>query len=382
MSNFIHQIYSLQYKGREKTLSQWRLLRNIFSGRKNPQIDAKAFTPEKVLFVLTGLLGDSVMSIPAIMAARQLWRNSHFAMLGKKHNCELLSACPMIDEFYVCNADPFSLRNSNELKNLKNWLNTQKFDLAIILLGDHSAHLLAKAKIPVRVGVKNRPMQPFLTHTYDIGSPQTWGAAERLNALRCLNYEVEHIEPRLWVQQRARETAREKLAKLGLKKAISFVVVHPFGSEPRKWWNLDKIPAAAEILTRKYGLETILLGGKETVSAVPANLKNSVIDTTGQFDIQELMAVIDESKVVITTDSGPFHIAGALGKPIIGLFRERSPELAGQYSTAAVIFGENEQCGKQCGWDFCRAVPCRQLSSISVSDVANAFSNTFAASND
>ncbi|HEX8638283.1 MAG TPA: glycosyltransferase family 9 protein [Pyrinomonadaceae bacterium] len=381
MPKLIDRLHLLQYKGREKAVTQIRLFQNLFSQQVMPQIDAATFAPKRVLFVLTGLLGDSVMSVPAIVAARKLWKDAHLTLLGKSHNCELLSGCPLIDEFYVCNADPFSLRNSAEIRNLQKWLADQKFDLAIILLGDHTARLLSKAKIPVRIGVKGRPFECFLTHTYDIGSPQTWGAAERLNALRCLNYEIEHLSPQLWVREEARKTAREKLANLGLEKSRSFVAVHPFGSEPRKWWNLEKIAPTAEILKQNYGLETVLLGGRETVSAVSANLKKSVIDTTGQFDIQELMAVIDESKAVITTDSGPFHLAGALGKPIVGLFRERSPQLAGQYATADVIFGQDEECIKQCGWDFCRTIPCRQLSDISAANVELTVKSIFAVSN-
>jgi ADP-heptose:LPS heptosyltransferase len=369
-------IYNAQFRARRWAIGKY------YGLRRTSEKDVEAnFAPRKILFVLTGLLGDSVMSIPAIIAAKHLWKDAHITLLCKKHNRELLAACPFIDDFYVFAPDPMSLRNKREIGELQKWLNESNFDLSVILLGDQFAHLLAKAKIPVRVGVRGDVLEPCLTHAYDIGSPQTWGSAERLNALRCLDYEIEHVKPQLWVEKSARVSTRDKLANLGLKNSRSYVVVHPFGSEPRKWWNLDKIPAAAEILKQKFDLDTVLIGGKETIPAIPAHLNESVINTAGQFNIQELTAVLDDAKVVVTTDSGPFHIAGALNKPIIGLFRERSPQLAGQNLSADVIFGDDAECRKQCGWNFCRTIPCCQLSNISVADVARAFEKVLSAAN-
>lgn len=362
--NLLNYIYKAQFNTR-----RW-LIGRYYRFHPSPRIIIRAdFAPRKILIVMTGLIGDSVMSVPAIIAARNLWKDARITLLCKKHNHELLAACPHIDDFYELAADPMSLRNRDEIGKLQKWLNDSKFDLSIILLGDQFAHMLAKAKIPVRVGVKGDMLEPCLTYTYDIGSPRTWSAPERLNALRSLGYRIEHIKPQLWVNNEARERAHRKLADLGLKNGSRSIVLHPFGSEERKWWNLDKIPQTAEVLRQNFELDTILVGGKEIVPFVSSDVRKSVIDTTGKLDIQELMAVIDESKAVITTDSGPFHIAGALNKPIIGLFRSRSPELADQYSTANVILGENEQCQSRCGWNFCQAIPCRQLSSISVDSV-------------
>ncbi len=108
-------LYNSQYKIRE-----W-MIGNYF---RRFQFDSSIsippdFQPKKVLFVLNGLLGDSVMSVPAIVKARELWNDAHFALLGRSHNCELLSACPSINEFYENNTDPFSLRKSKDVRRLQ-----------------------------------------------------------------------------------------------------------------------------------------------------------------------------------------------------------------------------------------------------------------------
>jgi ADP-heptose:LPS heptosyltransferase len=96
-----------------------------------------------------------------------------------------------------------------------------------------------------------------------------------------------------------------------------------------------------------------------------------VTDTTGAFSVQELMAVIEGASIVITTDSGPFHMAGALGRPTLGLFRASRPEHAELYSTARVVMESHPDCA-DCRWNSCQASPCRQMAAVTSSRVLDA----------
>lgn len=329
-------------------------------------LNVRPFEPREILFVLAGLIGDSVMSLPAIIEARRIWPKARITVLGKKHNRELIAACSFFDEFYECNADPFSLRKSDDIKKLEKWLAEKNFDASFILLGDQYAHLLARAGIPVRVGVKGSPLHNCLTHTYNIGSPRTWGSNERVNALRSLGYSVAETAPKLSVSDEATQSGREKLAALGLDACSEYAVLHPFGSSRRQWWKLEEAESLAANLMEQHGLQTVLIGG-ECESRIAKD--TAVIDTTGQLTLPELLAVIHGSRVVITTDSGPFHIAGALRRPIVGMFRSTRPEHARQYETAKVVLGENDRCMRVCRWDSCENETCRQMENISVDEL-------------
>ncbi len=358
MGSFRALIYKSQYELRQRV----EALRSFRSGTVS-----LAGTPKQVLFVLSGLLGDSVMSLPAIAAARGLWPEARITVLGKTHNRELLRADPNLDEFYVCDADPFSLRRSAEIARLRSWLAEQRFDVAIILLGDQFAHLLARAGIPVRVGVKDTILEPCLTHAYEIGSPREWGTRERLNCLRVLGAEVTDRVPKLYVDAEAADTAASKLSERGLSPGERYAAFHPFGSTSRQWWPMENVPEFLRLAESQTGMRVVLLGGKETQAAETGT--DGMIDTRGRLTIPELLAVIDGSEVVVTTDSGPFHIAGALGKQIIGLFRNRRPEHATAYPTARAVLGMNEKCNTECDWDKCAADPCRQMRAIPVASV-------------
>lgn len=364
--NFKTHLYTAQLKLRQSFLGRFYAL----SSTAKSEIDNHTFEPKRVLFILSGLIGDSIMSFPAVTEARRLWPGAHVTVLGKTHNHQLFAACSEIDEFRVCDADPFSIRRSEEIKQLRTWLSNAEFDAAIILLGDQYAHLLAKAKIPVRVGVSGTPLASCLTHTYEIGSPRTWGTKERLNALRCLGYEIADNRPAILVNRESEKTANEKLHQLGLADQEPYVVLHPYGSTSRQWWNPDNLASAAESVLKAHDARTVLIGGNETRSTDISS--EAIIDTRGRLTLQELLAVIDGSKLVISTDSGPFHIAGALRKPIVGLFRSRRPEHAEAYPNTGVIFGRDDSCMLNCKWDRCTSDPCRQMSDITVEDLASA----------
>lgn len=349
-------LYNAQWRWRQQAVALHYSLRNRKSYLPLSE-------PEKVLFILTGLLGDSVMSQPAIAAARELWPEAVIKVMAKTHNRELLRADPNIDEFYICDADPFSLRRSGEIRELKKWLAGQEFDMAIILLGDQFAHLLAEAGIPVRVGVKGTLLEPCLTHAYEIGSPREWGTKERLNCLRVLGADITDLPPKLYVDPAAKESAAAKLSELGLSKDEPYIAFHPFGSTKRQWWPIQNIREFLRQAENLTGMRVVLIGGNETKNAEIG--EDKLIDTRGLLSIPELLAVINGSEMVITSDSGPYHIAGALRKRIIGLFRHRRPEHATAYEHVKPVFGINEKCEAECNWDKCVATPCRQMENIS-----------------
>jgi ADP-heptose:LPS heptosyltransferase len=283
----------------------------------------------------------------------------------------------MLDDLHAAGAVPFSVRGHSQVRLLQAWLRSRSFDLALTILGDQFGVVLKRAGIPIRVGVLGSPLASCHTHTYDIGSARSWGPNERLKALSVLGHVVEDAAPRAWVSESARASTRAKLLARGLNEAQPYVAIHPFGSTPRQWWPLDRVEQLSLALAKR-GLRSVLIGGGETSRAVPAAVKLAVIDVTGGLSIQELLALIDGARAVVTTDSGPFHIAGALRRPTLGLFRASRPEHGALYSTATVVLEAQPDCAQQCRWDRCRLTPCRQMVALPAERVLQAFDHLMA----
>ena len=138
-----------------------------------------------------------------------------------------------------------------------------------------------------------------------------------------------------------------------------------------QWWPPGRTAELAEALRREHDLWVIVIGGPETRGSLGAAPKKT-IDATGAITISELMAVIENARLVISTDSGPFHIAGALRRPLVGLFRARRPEHADRYPLASVVFGQEPSCAQRCEWNRCQSLPCRQMNALSVCEILDA----------
>ena len=354
---------------REWTAAQVFRLRHRAT-RSDAQLAAIVRDARRVLIVIAGLLGDTVMCTPVIGAARRAWPDASLTLLGQRHNCELLRDAPELDD-QVQTPLPFT-RRRDELRRTQALLAERRFDVALLILGDQFARMVADADVPVRVGVRGHVLAPCLTHVYDIGSPRTWGPDERLGALRVLGFDAPSIRPTLTVSDATRANAAAALERAGLRAGEPYVVVHPFGSTQRQWWPVDRVDDVRRHVEGKFGRRTVVVGGPETREAVPASVKAHVIDATGQLSIPELVGVLAGAALVVSTDSGPFHIAGALGRPLVGLFRARRPEHAGRYAAARVVFGEHAACTAECEWDRCAAPACRQMARIDSNDVAAA----------
>lgn len=362
-------IYAWQYESRQRIAARVYQLRHPRAGC--PSLEAIR-RPERVLLVVAGLLGDTVMSLPAVAAARRAWPSARITMLGQRHNYELLADCRDVDEHIETSVFPFSVRRRGEVAALKATLAARRFGAALLILGDQFALMLADIGVPVRVGVRDHALAPCLTHQYEIGSPREWGPNERLNALRVLGFDVPASTPRLEVSASTVEKGRRALERAGLRASEPYAIVHPFGRTLRQWWPIDRVADVASELEQAHGWQTVIVGGESVRGSVPPAMRQRVVDGTGALSIPELVGALAGASLVLSTDSGPFHIAGALNRPLIGLFRDRRPEHASRYPQGQVLFGHDAACAAGCEWDRCDADRCRQMDAIAAATVLQA----------
>jgi ADP-heptose:LPS heptosyltransferase len=368
-NSLIEKLYALQHRVRMRVAAISYFIRhgNEITG------GTTAIVPQNLALVLAGLIGDSVMCTPVISESRRAWPEARITVIGMRHNCELLAGCHEIDAVYELAAEPFTLRRRAAVRSFRQWLALQEFDAAIILLGDEFALELADAKIPVRAGVLGHPLSHSLTHVYNSGLPRSWGPEEKLNSLRVLGCDVCAVPPRLWITGSARQEASAALAGVGIGPEDEYAVIHPFGRTASQWWPAPYCNLLAPLLEDTYGWKLLLVGrsGLHFSERFAPNL----IDARGRIGLRHLPAVFERAALVISTDSGPFHIAGALGRPLVGLFRSARPEYSLRYRHARVVLGKDDACGR-CTGDRCRKLPCRQMAAITITNVMPAIEST------
>ena len=358
-------LYTWQYRTREHYV-----VASCRFGRKPPPPGDSPWPPRSVAFVLVGMLGDTVMCLPTLEAAREAWSEAKICAVVTPRIQEMLSGAGYVDEFLVGTGDPLSIRGRSRAKQTEERLRERRFDVAVLLGGDQYAPLFYRAGVPIRVGPAACIYEPLLTHTYAVDDGRTWGPYERLGALRALGIETSERAPRLDLDPQARnEFQRWRERTLGDANG-AYVVIHPFGSTPRQRWPIDRVLQLARQTYQYTGMRSLLVGGPEFRGVVAAlSDSQSLFNTVGDLTIPLLLATIESASLVVTTDSGPFHMAGALAKPIIGLFRGSRPEHANRYSRTRVIFGADHSCERFCRWNHCQAEPCRQLDALTTDEV-------------
>jgi ADP-heptose:LPS heptosyltransferase len=132
----------------------------------------------------------------------------------------------------------------------------------------------------------------------------------------------------------------------------------------------------ADQLHQSYGWQSIWVAADSGETATGEHLVNA----TGELSLGELIALIDLASGIVTTDSGPVHVAGVLKRPIVGLFRSRNPVHERRYETLSATLGYDEACQRRCGVYRCRGMnphllvePCAEMSAIVPEDVVREF---------
>jgi heptosyltransferase II len=156
---------------------------------------------------------------------------------------------------------------------------------------------------------------------------------EYLNLVAALGANPEPLAPELVVTPEEIEAVKKKF---GLEKITAPIFGLNPGAEygPAKRWPVDKFLAAAMIVQIQKDCRWLILGGKNDAGIsqqieIGFGEKLRAINLAGKTSLRELMALLKLCRVVLTNDTGPMHVAAALGTPVVVPFGSTSPELTG-----------------------------------------------------
>ncbi len=352
------------------------IIRTHFFCRDNPVLDAnylRSLETPRILVTIHGLIGDSVMSLPLLESISSVLPDAKLFIICNPTNQAFFESSPNVMDNYVISGSPLSLRESRQVAVLRSWIRKCKFDAAFIALGNDLASLPEIQRIPLTVGVKEDSQSSMLTKSYSIGTPRTWRSAERLGALRSVGFSVSTTTPHITPNSSHLDSLFTKISAIGLD-TNNVVVVHPFGSTVAQHWPVENVKQFVLLCLGNTNLHIAILGGPSHTSLtimdrkVP-NLDDRLFDLRGILELGETVELIRQSKILVSTDSGPMHIGIALDTLTIGLFRSVRPEHAWQGDALIPHFGKSQRCEGRCTWDRCYWSPCEQMASISATSV-------------
>jgi|YelNatPaOPRAMG01_1025707.scaffolds.fasta_scaffold01353_4 heptosyltransferase-2 len=319
-------------------------------------------------------IGDTVMATPAVHRLRELDPFAHLAVLCPAQLADLWRHNPHVNEVIAFDRRPPLAR-----------LRAGRFDVAVLLPNSFRAAWEAwRAGIPQRVGQAGHWRRALLTdvvpepagerpgHRTITVAGQTFTtktyAARRHESQRFLDI-VGHLgarrdplPPRIWLAP-GETPALTKFFHEGRRPFFALNAGAEFG--PAKRWPADRFAEAAQRIAAAVPCRWLLVGGpgdvplaRQIETALRAHLTDprDVVNVAGQTTLAELCVLLKFCRLVLTNDTGPMHLAEAVGTPVVAVFGSTSPAMSGPTGTHSRVVRVPVECSpcflRECPIDF------------------------------
>jgi len=280
--------------------------------------------PKRILLIRTDRIGDVALSTPAIKAVYEAYSNSFIAFAAQPYAKDIVEGNPYLDEVIVFDKERVHKGIWGMLK-FSQTLKEKKFDIAIILHPTNRIHIATfLAGIPERVGY-NKKMGFLLTkkipHTKQFGRKHE--LEYTLDVLRTGGIEPKDNKLFMHIDEKAERRAGELLSSKGVAVDDLIVAIHPGASCPSKRWDAAKFAGLADKIIETFNTKIIIVAGPKDVSLgnkVSSLIKRNAVNLSGALSVKELASLLKRCTLFISNDSGPVHIAVAVGTPVISIF--------------------------------------------------------------
>jgi ADP-heptose:LPS heptosyltransferase len=125
---------------------------------------------------------------------------------------------------------------------------------------------------------------------------------------------------------------------------LSYAVIIPGSAQVSKCWPAERFAALADRLATEHGLAVVATGGKSEgpmIEQIGGLAKHPIANLAGQTSLPELVEVLRQARLVVSNDTGPGHIAAALGRPLVMMFSWSNPLRVGPYGRPECIVGRD-----------------------------------------
>ena len=301
-------------------------------GRRAPKAPSPTDAVREVLVLRLDRIGDLLMSLPALADLRAALPLARIRLAVGRWSQELAKSAP-VDEVLVWSAPWVGRRSEGsesfgELRRKARGLRSAGLDLAVDLQGDVRASvLLWMSGARTRVGYANTGGAYLLTQVVPLDETISWVEQNRRAVAVATGTPVGVSRPDP-LTETDREFAARLLRTLGLEARRPLVGIHPSGGRLVKQWEVGRWREVALRLQRDFRATVLITGSeadKPLGEALGAGLPARPLDLTGKLTVRETMAVIGALDLFLSPDTGPMHMACAVGTPSVAVFGPSDP---------------------------------------------------------
>lgn len=285
----------------------------------------------KILVRATNWVGDAVMSLPALQALRLQYPEAHITLLARPWVADLYRREPFCDEV-IPYQSPTGARGLQAKWRMASELRSRRFDCAILLPNSFESALLVRlAGVPVRVGYRRDARSFLLTHAVPLPKRGEIPEHQRFYYLELLRRSG--ITPTYSAASEIRLSGKDNATQSGHEAFRALSILEPvIGISPgaayggAKRWIPSRFARAADQVAGSSRRSFALFGSEaerqicEMVKQELTALGRRAVNLAGSTSLAQFVEYAAACELFLTNDSGPMHIASALGIPTVAIF--------------------------------------------------------------
>jgi len=313
-----------------------------------------ASAPDSLCILRLSAVGDVCHTVPVVRSIQRQWPGTRITWIIGRLEAGLVADIPGI-EFIIFDKS----RGWRAYTDLRRLMRGRRFDALLqmqVSLRASVASLLIEA--PIRLGFdreRARDFQWLFTNARIAARPREHVMEGLFGFARALG--VMDLTP-VWdipIPAEAVEFARNWIPEEG-----GTMVISPCSSNrSRNWrnWSAAGYARIVDHAAERYGMRTLLTGGpteleREYGEKIGALARHSPVNLIGRTTLKQLLALLDRAVLLISPDSGPVHMATAVGTPVIGLYATSNPDRTGPWSSRQWVVNRypealREEVGKE-----------------------------------
>lgn len=341
--------------------------------------------PERLVIIRLSAFGDIVCALPTLDALRASFPDAFIGWVVDSRFAELVASDPRIDRVHI-----IPLRQwARMVKSPRKWPVVRR-ELRAFTRGlceaDYQVSLdvqgIIKSGSVARLIHCPRNLQMAGDH---LGNKQALFGGERIPALgphlvermlplaAALGADVSEPRFGFFIPEEARRHAASLLDGHDFGACGPLVALNPGASVPCKTWPREGFVAVARRLREEADARIVVLGGPQEVALAEAIAREAQVGalcTAGRTGFLQLAALLEHCATVVTGDTGPMHLAAAVGRPTVALIGPTDPARTGPYGAGHVILHKPIPCRAKCTYARCRERDC--MTAIGVDEVVSA----------
>jgi heptosyltransferase-1 len=328
----------------------------------------------KILIVKLSAIGDVIHTLPALNAVRNYYPNANITWLVEEDAAPLVQGHKALDRVIISKRKRWlkALRSFSLLSTIKEVysfikaLRDTHYDMildfqALLKSGILIAVARGRRKIGFGKGLEHMEYSYiFLNERIPAVNMEIHALSRGMMLLNAVGIPTNAIEYRLPVSNCDRKKIDEIIKQRGIDGEKSLIAINPVAKWETKLWPKEKFARLADTIIDEYNAKIIFTGGSEDrpiIQDIMSVMKGRALNLAGHTTLMMLAALYEKTTLVVSTDTGPMHLAVAIGTPVVAIFGPTAPWRTGPYGSGHKVVRIDSECSP-CFKRRCETIDC------------------------